>query len=94
MASPAGHPRTHRKWRELRERVYAEETHCWICKRYVDQTLPPRTRWSRSVDHVIPLAQGGAEFDRANVRLAHFGHNSARGARAHVIEATGATHNW
>ena len=94
MASPAGHPRTHRKWRELRERVFAEETHCWLCGRHVDQTLPPRTPQSRSVDHVVALDQGGAEFDRLNVRLAHFGCNSRRGARSHVIEAVGATRNW
>lgn len=94
MTTVAGHPRTHRKWRQLRERVFAEETHCWLCGRWVDQSLPPRTPMSRSADHVVPIDQGGAEFDRANVRLAHFGCNSRRGANHHVIEVTGATHNW
>lgn len=94
MTTVAASYRSDRRWRKLRARVYAEETHCHICKRYVDQTLPSSTRWSRSADHVIPLDKGGAPFDRGNVRLAHHGCNSRRGANAHVIEATGLTHAW
>lgn len=70
--------RTGRPWRRLQAQVYLEETHCWICGEYVDQTLPPRTSRSRSVDHLVRLADGGAPLDRANCRLAHYGCNCGR----------------
>lgn len=74
-----------RPWREVCARVYAEETTCYLqpwtgCHGHVDQTLPPRTSWSRSVHHLIPpdirpdLARA-----RHNLRLAHFGCNSSYG---------------
>uniref|UniRef100_UPI001B7FF4DF hypothetical protein n=1 Tax=Amycolatopsis pretoriensis TaxID=218821 RepID=UPI001B7FF4DF len=34
--------RVGRAWREVSSRVYAEETHCWICGDYVDPRLHPR----------------------------------------------------
>ena len=70
-----------RPWRQLCAQVYAEETHCIRCGRYVDQALPPRTPMSRSVDHIEALAQGGAKLARDNVGLAHYGCNSRAGAR-------------
>ena len=82
------------KWEQLKARVFAEETHCWLCHRYVDQTLPPRTAQSRSVDHIVPLSKGGAELDRRNVRLAHHGCNSRRGSGLPSVPATGATRRW
>lgn len=75
---PRGKGRDGRPWRTIAQRVYREETHCWICGQYVDQTLPPRTPRSRSVDHVVPLSQGGNPLDRANLRLACLGCNSSR----------------
>lgn len=83
-----------RDWEQLRNRVFAEETHCWLCHRFVDQTLPPRTPQSRSVDHIVPLALGGDPHDRSNVRLAHHGCNSRRGAGLPSAPATGATRQW
>jgi 5-methylcytosine-specific restriction endonuclease McrA len=55
----------------LRARVLSEETHCGICGEHVDKTLDHRHKMSATVDHIIPLAFGGAPFDRHNVRLAH-----------------------
>ncbi len=68
-----------RPWRRLCAEVYRTETHCWICGGWVDQALPWRHDWSRSVDHVIPLAHGGPPLARWNVRLAHRRCNVLRG---------------
>lgn len=78
----AGDPRGTQAWARLRAQVYAEETHCWRCGRWVDQTLPRNHRMSRTADHLDQVARGGAGIpDRSRVRLAHWGCNSARGAR-------------
>lgn len=73
--------RSGRPWRRLSAQVYAEETHCIRCGRWVDQSLPPNTRMSRTVDHIDALAMGGARLKRENVGLAHHGCNSRAGAR-------------
>lgn len=55
---------------------------CWLCHKPVD----PDTAWPdlmcASLDHVVPLSCGG-DHTRANVRLAHFRCNVARGNRPH-----------
>lgn len=79
MARWAG--RKGRPWRTLCAQVYTEETHCIRCGQYVDQTLPPRTPMSRSVDHIQAIAEGGAKLHRDNVGLAHLSCNSRHGAR-------------
>lgn len=81
--SKAGDPRGTRAWRRLRERVYAEETHCWICNEYVDQALPKWHPKSRTVDHLQPLARGGMGIPpRHMVRLAC---RQCNGIRAHRV---------
>lgn len=78
--SKAGDPRGTRAWRALRERVFQEETHCWRCHIYVDQSLPARHPRSRTVDHLDPIGLGGAGVpDRSRVRLACWSCNSRRG---------------
>ncbi len=72
--TPSGRP-----YRRLQAQVFAEETHCWLCGEHVDQRLPHNDRMARSLDHVVPLAQGGPALDRANARLAHRQCNSERG---------------
>lgn len=67
------------RYERLKAQVFAEETHCWICQRWVDQALPPRTRWSRSLDHVVPVSRGGDPYARSNARLAHLCCNTSRG---------------
>jgi 5-methylcytosine-specific restriction endonuclease McrA len=66
------------KWNRLRAQVFAEETHCWICRYYVDQALPRTHAMSRTVDHVVPLWRGGPEVERTNCRLAHRRCNTIR----------------
>lgn len=46
----------------------------WVC--YV----PGCVRWGGTVDHIVPLALGGAPFDMANGRAACGFHNSSAGA--------------
>lgn len=65
-------------WAKLRAQVFAEETHCWWCRKYVNQGLPRSHPMGRTVDHVVELWQGGDPLDRANCRLAHRKCNSAK----------------
>jgi 5-methylcytosine-specific restriction endonuclease McrA len=50
-----------RRWRTLRAQVLREEPVCAI-------RGPRHTGSSTTVDHVVPGALGGAEFDRGNCR--------------------------
>lgn len=76
--SRSGHRQSGRRWRTLAEQVYREETHCWLCGGYVDQRLPYTHPMARGADHLRQLQHGGAEHDRANVRLSHQRCNTAR----------------
>lgn len=76
----AGNPRNTAGWRALRAQVYREETHCWRCNKWVDQSLPARHPMSRTADHLDPIALGFAGVpDRSRVRLCHLVCNSRRG---------------
>lgn len=68
-----------RPYRRVQAQVYAEESHCWLCGRHVDQQLPHNDPMARSIDHVIPKVRGGTDH-RTNLRLAHRQCNSDRGA--------------
>lgn len=74
-------PRGSRRWRELRARVLAEESTCWLCQQAIDPAVAYPHRMSGSADHVVPMLLGGAPLDRANVRAAHLGCNRDRGAK-------------
>jgi 5-methylcytosine-specific restriction endonuclease McrA len=72
------------EWQRRRLRPQVLAIHgdtCWLCEERIDLTL----RWphskSLSIDHVVPLAKGGAPYDLANLRPAHVGCNTSRGAR-------------
>lgn len=54
---------------------------CHLCGGKVNMQTAWPSRLSPSLDHVIPLFEGGAH-DPSNVRLAHLGCNSSKGARA------------
>ena len=71
-----------RPWRRLTAQVRREERTCWLCLAPIDLTLPRRHPRSFSVDHVIPVSLAPhLEYVRTNLRAAHYGCNSARGAR-------------
>lgn len=71
-----------RGWREAQAQVFAEETHCWWCGKYVDQELPKSHPMGRTVDHILELWQGGHPRDRTNLRLAHRRCNSVKSNKA------------
>ena len=50
-----------RKWRKLRASILAQSTTCWLCGYPGADT----------VDHVLEVVLGGAQYDPANLRPAH-----------------------
>jgi hypothetical protein len=75
------HPRQGRRWRTAAAAVRARAARgepCHVCGGRIDLTLPARSPWSFSVDHVVELALGGAETDPSNLRPAHLRHNIQR----------------
>lgn len=54
---------------------------CQLCRKKVNRSIQPPHSRSASLDHIVPLAVGGSH-DSINIQLAHFGCNSAKGARA------------
>lgn len=79
--------RSGRVWRAIQRQVYTEESICWLCLEPVDFDAPPRTKWSKSVDHIKPVAtHPHLALERSNCRLAHYGCNSSRQARGEPNE--------
>ena len=70
-----------RAWNRICKQVLAEEPNCWLCGQPLDFHATPRTHWAPSVDHIIPVSQGGPILHRSNLRAAHYGHNRERGNR-------------
>ena len=61
---------------------------CWLCGNPCDMTADSNSDDYPSIDHVIPISMGGKDtFD--NVRIAHRGCNTRKGAR--IIEDPNAT---
>jgi 5-methylcytosine-specific restriction endonuclease McrA len=80
-------------WERVRSAVLAGSDVCAICGREIDREAPPRSRWSASVDHVVPLKtmrmltaleQRQLALDPANLRAVHYGCNAKRGAGREV----------
>jgi 5-methylcytosine-specific restriction endonuclease McrA len=71
----------------------------WTCQldecrcpegRAIDPDAEPRTQWSASADHVVPISRGGPDTT-ANLQAAHMACNSAKGDRlADTLEEPGA----
>lgn len=70
--------RSGHRWRKLREQVLAEETHCWLCHEWVDQSALYGQPGAPEVDHVVAIRDGGDPWDRANLRLTHRACNRRR----------------
>lgn len=81
-------------WNRLRARVLREETHCWRCGEPVDVSLSGMVPAGPTVDHIVPLSQGGAAEDRANLRLAHRRCNLRAGDRRPELAAPTTTRDW
>jgi len=58
-------------WENIRRRILSRDRGiCWLCG----------GEGADSVDHIVPRVMGGTHVD-SNLRAAHFGCNSRRGAR-------------
>lgn len=73
----------HRR-RRLRARVLSHYTHCALCGRPVDKTLPPNHPGAPEVDEKIPVSRGGNPLLWSNVQLAHRICNQRKGNRTHT----------
>ncbi|WP_103379738.1 HNH endonuclease [Pseudonocardia dioxanivorans] len=66
--------------RPRREIFVRDNWTCQLCNEPVDQLLAYPHHMSASIDHIVPVRDGGSHT-RANVRLAHYICNVRRGAR-------------
>lgn len=66
-------------WRMLSKATLAADDLYCFCGLPIDKTIPWPDRWSKSVDLIVPWAKGGQPVP-GNVRPAHLGCNSRRGA--------------
>jgi 5-methylcytosine-specific restriction endonuclease McrA len=82
--------RSGREWNAARAAVLKRSSVCALCGDPLDFNAPARTRWSPTVDHIVPLSAteslGPAlhkrmASDLRNLRAMHYGCNSARGNR-------------
>lgn len=73
-----------------RARIAATKAACHICGQAVDYTLPHTDPMSFVVDHIIPLAKGGADTMK-NKAAAHRECNSKKRARlvAPIVRRSG-----
>ena len=87
------HPRTSRqganhsvhadpRWARLSRRLIARHVgeHGWVCPGDGPEH-PAHPSRDLTLDHLVPLAEGGAAFDPANTRVLCRSRNSANGAR-------------
>ena len=75
-----------RTWRRLLDELCPPGSYCQVpeCDKSTREILfdvRPNHPMSRSLDHIVPLEDGGHPTARWNLRPAHFGCNSARGNR-------------
>jgi len=59
------------EFERLRKIIYSTQTVCGICGKPVDFSIKPPHPLSPTIDHIIPLAKGGAPADLSNLQLAH-----------------------
>jgi 5-methylcytosine-specific restriction endonuclease McrA len=70
-----------RNYRRIRAMVLAGATHCAICGKPLDPHAAPHTPMHSTIDHVVPLSVAPHLAEVAsNMRPAHHGCNSSRGA--------------
>jgi len=66
------HPQRVRRFLRLRD-----GDACWLCGRHVVDGLGPQDPERASIDHVVPVSDGGSDMDH-NLRLAHASCNERR----------------
>lgn len=66
--------------REMRERLAQRDgNRCHVCEGVINMTLSPDHEWGPTIEHVLPLANGGTNA-MSNLRLSHLGCNRDRGS--------------
>ncbi|MFE2041661.1 HNH endonuclease [Streptomyces sp. NPDC059477] len=90
----AGNPRNGRPWRRLTAEIRRRGEPCWICGHHINLSLDPRHPMSFTVDHVTPLARGGALLDPANLRACHRACNSRKRDRTTPHRPAGPSLRW
>jgi 5-methylcytosine-specific restriction endonuclease McrA len=63
-----------------RDLVARDGAVCQRCGGEIDMMLEYPDRWSKSLDHIVPISRGGRHV-LDNVQLMHFWCNSAKGNR-------------
>ncbi|QOV99523.1 HNH endonuclease [Rhodococcus pyridinivorans] len=58
---------------------------CSLCSTAIDQGLSYPHPMSASIDHIVPVAEGG-EHSRANVAAAHLVCNMRKGVRGAAVQ--------
>lgn len=53
---------------------------CQICHKKIDMSLKAPHPMSATIDHIIPLSEGG-KHEPLNVQAAHYGCNASKGNR-------------
>lgn len=76
--------------RELRARVIASEANCRLCGQPVDKTIRNPDPAAPVIDHLIPIARGGPEYERSNLGLMHRACNREKSTKT-LEEALSAT---
>lgn len=71
-------PRSTEVWKAARRQVLKTATTCAICGGRLRFDLRKPHPKSPSVDHIIPIALGGAPYDAANLQAVHYGCNAAK----------------
>lgn len=68
---------------------------CHICEKAIDMTLHWNDPYAWTVDHIVPLAEGGAPEDLSNAAPAHRVCNSRKGARLNYTpQKTKGSRTW
>lgn len=75
--------RSGRPWRRLVALAKRElPPVCHLCGKIIDMGLHYNDEWAWTLDHLTPLASGGAPEDLSNVAPAHRKCNSIKGANS------------
>ena len=70
---------------KARKIIFASQTVCAICGRPVNFDLKFPDPWSATIDHIVPISEGGSPADISNMQLAHFRCNRLKSTK--VIRA-------
>lgn len=78
--------RSGRPYDRLKARLFVEGAVCWLCGKPIVFGLRRNHPLGPSVDHLVPLSQGGHPTSPENAAIAHYGCNSRRGAGTRSAE--------